>query len=215
MADVQLSDLPVASSAADADLMLIRNGLTDYQIAVSLVRSINIPGFSNLPSNYAVDSDYLMINRGSVNYKITYGQVGFAKGTKMWFYNTTPPTNWSLIENTGDRLLAVSDSTSKYKGLTPGQSGGTWQQEGVGGGTPGGGLSVAQLPPHQHRVPVGKETAGSSINPGLATRGKKFDADVTLTSYDGSENGLLGSPHNHGNLWRPLANIGLLANKDQ
>lgn len=209
---VQLSDLPVASSATDSDLTLLRKGLTDYQCAVELIRQINIAAFDILPNGYANATDLFMIARAGSNYQIQFSQVGFLKGTKMYFYGAAP-TGWSIVPGTGDKLLAVSDLITKYATGTPGTQQGTWQQHGVGGGVPGGGLSVAQLPPHQHYIPTGKSSTGETQNPQLAARGKTIESPKIVTD-NGSSNGLQGQPHNHGNSWRPAANVGCIAVKD-
>ena len=211
---VQLSDLPVASSAADSDLMLLRKGLTDYQCSVSIIRSINIAAFATLPGGFANNTDLLMIQRNLSSYQIQFSQIGFIKGTQCWFYQGAAPTGWIIVPDTGDRLLGVSSGGSaknKYGGNTAaGAQGGTWQQEGVGGGN--GGLTAAQIPPHTHEIPTGKDPTGTDQVPQLANRSKTVDSS-RIISLDGSPN-LKGQPHDHGQTWRPAANVGLIAKKN-
>lgn len=219
---VQLSDLPIATIAANDDLMLIRQGLTDYQIAVSAIRQIDLGALGGVPAG-PVASDLMLISRKNVstqlfeNFTIQFCQAGFPKSTKMWFYNNLPPApNWSVVSGTGDKLLAVATPiigavpAVPYKGITAGNQGGTWQQEGVGGGT--GALTADQIPPHTHRIPAGKRSSGSSQNPGFARRAEDFDNDSVITSSTG--NGTTGQTHNHGSAWRPFANVGVIGNKD-
>lgn len=204
MTAYQLSDLSSTGTAADADEMLLRKGLTDYRVAVSVIRNISISTLPSLSPDYAVASDYLIINRTILgvptNFKITYGQVGFPINTKMWFYNTTPPPNWSVVANTGDRLLAVSDSVFKYNGVSAGAGTGTWQQTDVT-------LTIDQIPAHSHTFRAfDHSTSQNTTHPAA---GKDTSTTTVTTSTVGG-----GQPHNHGNTWRPLANIGLIANKN-
>ena len=216
---VELNDLPVATSAANADTTLLRKGLTDYQCAVGLIRNINIPSLTPIPNGYANATDAFMINRtiGGTpqNYQINFSQVGLVKGTQMWFYQGRVPDGWSPIANTGNRLLAVSDGTNQYNGSAAGTQTGTWQQSDWT-------LTVAQLPPHKHKVYLGKNNtnANTSYVQGVTTPNTSGSGSETVTNAaytsDGSDNSsppLLGQPHNHGNTWRPLANVGIMGLK--
>lgn len=206
---VQISDLPVASSAVNGDLMLLRKGLTDYQINVTAIRQLDLTVFAPVPAPQA--NDLLFLQRGANVYAAFFSQVGLVQNTKAWFYQNTAPPGWSIMTGTGDKLLAVA-GTSPPGYTIAGIGQGSWQQEGVNGGIPGGGLTPAQLPPHTHIVPGGKDDAGSSLNPGMARRGRTFDPDNPIPTDGGT--GLTGSPHNHGSSWRPLANVGIICNKD-
>lgn len=213
MSSPTIPDLPVASVANDADQMLIRQPAgalgTDKNVLVSLVRKINVSGLPTLTSpTTAQDSDLFLISRGGVNFQIRHDQVSFRSGTKMWFYHNafTEIGGWSLV-SAGDNLLAVKGGSTYSVG---GVELGTWQQEGVGGGSPGGGLSIAQMPSHDHDISGAGATAGSGSqvrgwrNPGGSSSSKPWS---TLTN--GS-----GSPHNHGSSWRPLASVGIICQKN-
>jgi len=217
---VELNDLPVATVANNSDTTLLRQGLTDYQCSVGLIRNINIPSLTAIPNGYANPTDAFMINRtlGGVpqNYKINFSQVGLVQGTQMWFYQGVVPAGWSPIAGTGNRLLAVSDSPltanpQYYNSQNAGTQTGTWQQTDWT-------LTPAQLPPHKHQVYLGKSDTNinTSYVQGVVTPNSSGDQPCTAYTSDGSlsfGSPLLGQPHNHGNTWRPLANVGILGLK--
>jgi hypothetical protein len=220
---INLSGLPVAGPTSPSDLMLIRQGLTDYQIALQLVQSINVAAFDNLNPNYANSTDLMMIYRNGGNYQIQFSQVGFLLGTCMWFYNSAVPIGWTAIPNTGDRLLAVSDSVTKYAGsANPGTQAGSWQQSNAT-------LTIDQIPAHSHYAAMDNSVGSSGF---LYAAGKTTHViGDQFRNTQGFPTGGIGStayssssppdyftypgtnPHNHGNTWRPLANVGILGQK--
>lgn len=201
---VNLSDLPVATSAAPNDLMLLRKGLTDYQVAVNVIQSINITILNPIPFGFANATDLFLISRSGQNYNIRFSQVGIPKNSRMWFYNALPPVGWSIVPNTGGRLLAAQDSTTTYAGnLTPGTFAGTWQQTDTV-------LTINQIPAHSHNVKGATDTNGNKLSD-YARYGDKNhpgSQDIITKTTGG------GQGHNHGNLWRPASNVGVVGNKD-
>jgi hypothetical protein len=223
MSPVELSDLPVGNLSLSNDptaVLLMRTGLTDYQIAVAIIRNINLQALQTLPNGTPIQSDLMLVNRivsgVATNFQVTFGQVGFPVGTVMWFYNSLPPTpNWSVVANTGNRLLAVSDGTTNYNSAVPGSQSGTWQQEGVNGGTPGGGLTIAQMPSHTHTAVTQHNTNNSDGNRFAANQSRSPRGSATTDPTGGVNpaNASQSMPHNHGNTWRPMANVGILGRK--
>lgn len=215
MSYAQMSDLPVASMANNSDVVLLRSGLTDYQCAVSLIRNINIQSLSPIPGGFATATDLFIISRivSSIpsNFNIRFSQVSVPKGTRMWFYNSAAPIGWSIVPGTGGNLLAVNDGVTKYSGEnSAGSTSGTWQQTNHS-------LIPAEIPPHTHYVNLGKDSSGNPA--GNARRADNYDNISNCTTSNGAETfsgnpQLLGNGHNHGNTWRPLANVGIIANKD-
>lgn len=207
---VELPDLPIATIANDNDTTLLRQGLTDYQCAVSLIRNINVQALSPLPGNTAAATDLFLISRiisgNPNNFQIPFNQVGFLKSTKAWFWQAVAPSGWTIVPNTSDRVLASSGPNLGYGSPTippnGGQQVGTWQQQAIT-------LTLAQIPSHNHTVPTGKESTGSSLTPAYARRARNFDPDSVITS--GNSGGT--QSHNHGNVWRPAANVGIICNK--
>jgi hypothetical protein len=199
---IQLSGLPVATSAADSDIMLIRQGLVDKQIQVALVRTINLAAFSFLNTqspNTPQQNDIMLIARGGNNYKLRFAAVGFVAGTRMWFYSATAPAGWTILDNTSGALLAVKGTTY----TAPGSIQGTWQQTSHT-------LTLAQIPSHKHDVDGTGATSGS----GNVVRGYRADLNQDLRGWSTALAGG-GQGHNHGNTWRPLAHVGILCEKTE
>jgi len=232
MSPLELSDLPTATSASNNDKMLIRKGLTDYQIAVRYIREINIDALDPIEGGYAVATDILMISRNvptppsmiptPTNFQIRFSQVGFVKGTRMWFYQPNAPVGWSIVPDTGDKLVACQDASNNYNGVaSAGTSGGQWQQGDVDGVT-GKGLNLNQIPNHYHGVgaSLGSLDFGHSANAryGNTNTASFLSKGITgaTTSPTANPTWNAGScgPHNHGDSWRPLANVGIICNKD-
>ena len=80
---VQLSDLPVAPVVNDTDVMLVRQGLTDFQAEVSKVRAIDISAYSALTDPQP--TDLFMVQRATTTYSMRFDKVGFVAGTRLWF----------------------------------------------------------------------------------------------------------------------------------
>lgn len=207
---VNLSALPIATSVAPDDLMLIRKGLTDYQIAASIIQSINIgPQFLGpIPGGSALPNDLMLISRPNLsgayqNFNIRFNQVGVIKGTRMWFYNSLPPVGWTIVPGTGGNLLAAQDFQTTYAGnVSAGNTAGTWQQTAIV-------LTVNQIPAHQHSYQLFEDSAGSNEGTQGARRARTSAGNSGVTAPAGG-----GGAHDHGNTWRPLANVGVIGNKD-
>lgn len=144
----------------------------------------------------------------------------FPSGTRMVFYQSSAPPGWTQITSINDRVLRVVSGSG-------GGSGGNWSLSGVSiGGTS---LTVAQMPPHRHRLIKSASTSVSSTslgsnefahranNPGnnaqYALHGTTGgDATLGLSSQEGS-----GSAHSHGisnSSWRPSYIDVIVAEKD-
>lgn len=219
---VELSDLPMTTSPVNGDLMLVRKGLTDYQTTVGAIRNINVNALGSLPNGTPDATDAFLINRNiagtPTNFQIPFFQVGFLKSTKMWFWQGAPPVGWSIINGTGDRLLAVASNDAGYSGGGGGAVSGTWQQTGTV-------LTVLQIPNHQHFMRGG---SNSDNNNNIFMEGARTPSGVTPAYSSQACLGIVGGkgdvpshdafngcdPHNHGSVWRPLANVGVLGNKD-
>lgn len=124
----------------------------------------------------------------------------FPSGTKLFFYQDTAPPGWTIASNVSDCLLGVKtgDGTGVYQ--TAGTLQGTWQQADHV-------LSWGQMPKHQH---YSSQYAQGS---GRYSYEVKFEynqsADYPFGSVAGND-----EPHNHGNTWRPMAAVGIIAEKD-
>ena len=208
---VELPDLPIASVANDADTTLLRQGLTDYQCTVQKIRNINVAGLPPITNGFADASDLLLINR-TTNFNIRFSQIGFVRGTKMWFYQASAPTDWSIIPNTGDRLLAVAtpiigaSAAVPYSGTFGGSQSGNWQQSGAI-------LNINQIPNHTHFVNLATGGTAAALAKAASTPSSSGTTQTTGIFGTSNPDGV-SQAHDHGNLWRPLANVGILCNKD-
>lgn len=201
MSSVQLSDLPIASSANDGDLMLLRSGLTDYQINVTDIRKLDLSIFTSIASPLAADLYYTQ--SGGQTYSSRFSQIGFVTGTQMWFYQASAPNgdgSWVIVPGTGDSLLAVSDGTNNYFGASAGTQNGSWQQTDLT-------LTIDQIPAHIHEILTGRNFQQSSSGIYVG----RYDTLASSVIETQSTGGNL--PHNHGNIWRPFANIGAIYKK--
>ena len=213
---VQLSDLPVADLSLSNDssaVVLMRVGLTDYQCAVEIIRNINLFALQTLPNGTPVQTDLMMVNRNissvRTNFQVTFGQVGFPVATRLWFYNALPPApNWTIVPNTGGNLLAVNDTVTKYyqesgPGIPAGPSCGTWQQSDHI-------LTIAELPAHNHNIRIFASDVESAEGTRVSSTKKN---SYNVVNSDAVQNTGGGGGHNHGNTWRPLANVGIIGEK--
>ena len=191
---VVLDDLPTAGPISAGDYFLIRQGLTDYKVTAAVVQTVSFAGLTLISP---IISDSILINRSGVNYYTTFGQVGFPVGTKMWFYQGTPPsTNWQVIPGTGDRLLAVADPTpvigTNYKSIPQtfaGNQGGTWQQVGWA-------LTIAQMPSHTHTYKLYEDSVGNNSG---EQGGRRAVTDSETTTPPKTNSVGSGAQHDHGN----------------
>ena len=205
---IQITDLPTAPSVSNTDYTIIRQAGADYKVQIGLLREIDVSAYPSI--NTPSPNDLMLINRGGVNYSVRFDRVGFVAGTVFWFYQDTQPSGWQIVDGLGDSLLGVVGGSNLYQnfGLR-----GNWQQNGHA-------LTIDQIPSHAHRVLKTKSTTGSSNNLG-PVRGSDPDTGSFLTEPTGGQ-GSTGTggpanaptvPHNHGNTWRPLANVGILCRK--
>lgn len=196
---------PAGPVDPDNDLLLIRQGLNDRKIPAGQIGSLRLGELTMLPGQL-VASDVLLIGRvnggGYDNYIMPPQYLGFLNGTNAWFYQAAAPLGWTILQNTGNRVLACSDSTNKYNGQNAPSQTGTWQQTDTI-------LTIAQMPSHHHAVDArGAEKASGNLVEG-------HRSGSTGSSEWDTKNTGGGQGHNHGNTWRPLANVGILCTKNK
>ena len=146
---------------------------------------------------------------------------------KIWTYQNTAPSGWSIVAGTTDAILACKGGSQAYN-ANGGQQKGTWTQPnhthtGPSHTHTGGShaLTVAELAAHTHTVthPTGRGGEGGTSN-GLTEPGSTGTNTVTSSST-GS-----GTAHSHGATgaegtgatgakataitYRPLANLGII-----
>jgi len=137
----------------------------------------------------------------------------FLSGNSTFFYQNAAPSGW-VAESFVDALLGVKGGSVYTAGAS---EKGTWTQ-------PNCTLSVANLPAHTH----GEAGSHSHTRAGLASvrtnscgGGDAGAADLDVRYIDSSTNGAHthnsvggGSPHNHGNTYRPYAAVGIISTKN-
>lgn len=224
-AQVQIPDLNPAGPIDPNDLMLVRQGIMDVKATVAQISQINFATYT-ISSSPLSSTDVLLLGRndgsgGYQNYAINPQQLGFLPGARTWFYTNVAPLGWSIVPNTGDRVLGTVGGVQAYSstGLH-----GNWQQDDVGG-IPGNGLTIEQIPNHQHWGQFGREQTKSKAT---YLRGTEKLPDSGNPRY--TNNAILGIvggygdpgshdvfgqclPHSHGNTWRPAGVIGIICQK--
>lgn len=230
-APIEISGLPPAASAADADFTIIRQGLTDFRATVGMIRNINISALPSFPTSSPapLNSDYMILSRGGSSFKALFSSVGFAVNTCLWFYNSTSQLNlltpgWQIVPNTGDRLLACKGGSTYNVAQT---NGGTWTQ-------PSFKLSIGQIPAHQHGIRVVRNPASTNnystdkVSSGI---GGQSTSQIMKSFHTGGVGSTTGSsnpdayedftdsfstdtdPIQPVATWRPLANVGNIYKK--
>jgi hypothetical protein len=146
-------------------------------------------------------------------------------GSRMWFYQNSAPTGWTLQTSLTDILLACKGGNKAYN-ITGGTVAGEWQQTNAGThrhSTDGS---------HQHSCPIITSCPSGCNYPDSNWRSAPYGYDYVgsevLAGYPsykvGSAYRLRGSftgdhrhdstgDHNHQNTWRPHAAVGIICQK--
>ena len=122
----------------------------------------------------------------------------FPSGTKLWFYQNTAPSGWTIDTTPADAVLAVKGGSGAYN-VSGGSQAGTWTQ-------PDHTLTTAEIPAHTHTL------GGSYVYYATDYLGSYFVLTNLNNANTGSTGG--GGAHNHGTTWRPLAQVGIICTKD-
>ena len=220
-ANIQISDLdPVGVIDPLNDLLIIRQGLVDKKALVFQIQTVAFQGLT-ISASPLQANDLLIFGKNNgngtySNYAMTPERLGFLEGTQCWFYSATAPDGWQIVAGTGDRILGTVLGSGVYD--TAGLKG-TWQQQAVDG-VPNRGLSVKQIPNHQHFGQFGRTQSDSEAkyirgSAQLAnSNSPRYSSDTVLGIIGGAgdipSHDAFGAcdPHNHGALWRPSACIG-------
>lgn len=143
---------------------------------------------------------------------------------KLWTYQDTAPTGWSIVSGTADALMACKGGTNAYN-TAGGAQAGTWTQPShthtgpshthMGGAHP---LSESEMPAHSHSF----QYANASFYHG---GGLSSYLDVAMNTKTTGETGG-GGTHSHGatsaagtgatssngtaSTYRPIANVGIV-----
>ncbi len=227
---IEISDLDPAVTIDPAnDLVIVRQGITDKKVTVAQINQVSFASLA-ISGTPLTATDVLMFGQndglgGYQNYAINPQQIGFLTGVRAWFYQATAPLGWQIVPGTGDRVLGVSvPAGSLYNGAAPGTLTGTWQQGDVSG-VPGNGLTVDQIPNHQHWGQFGSfhNSATSKYIYGAtqqaSTGNPRYGVNVVLGIVGGAgdtpSHDSFGAcnPHNHGSSWRIASCVGIVCEK--
>lgn len=145
------------------------------------------------------------VAKGTVTVGITSGYIEgianpFPAGTKLWFYQDTAPTGWTIDASVADSVIAVKGGTQAYN-VSGGNLAGTWQQAGHT-------LTINEIPSHSHVLNMHNEWSVRQNNKGPYLRPGKDGSPITSDAIGG------GQAHNHGNTWRPYAAVGIICTKN-
>lgn len=211
---ITIPDLDPASPLdPDNDLLLIRQGLTDKKVLLGMLQKVNLASLPML-SGQLTSTDVLMVGRpsgggGYDNYLMPPQYLGFLNGTCAWFWQATAPLGWSVVPNSGDKVLAtVLPGGQSYQYNSAGYQG-DWQQEDHE-------LSIDEIPDHMHRIAVSLGSADDWNKAKSCRAGKDGQTSVGVaTSGVAGRTQPTTKGHNHGNEWRPEAAVGILCVKDK
>lgn len=200
---INISQLDPASPIdSNNDLLLVRQGLNDRKATVDQINNLRLSAFNPLPGSLQ-STDVFLVGRNVAgqyqNYLATPQSIGFYAGTVCYFWMASAPVGWTIVPNSGDRVLATAlPGGASYQYNTVGLQG-TWQQENHV-------LTIAEMPAHNHTFPMYETT--STNNKVKVGPGKNDIRDTIPTSTVGGNQG-----HNHGSTWRPAALVGILCQK--
>ena len=114
---------------------------------------------------------------------------------KIWTYQDTAPTGWTIMSGVSDTLIATKGSASTYY-ITGETQAGTWTQSDHI-------LTTDEMPSHTHTRLAATQPYDFHIS-----RGGIFPLTNVYSRNTGSAGG--DQAHNHGDTYRPLANVGII-----
>lgn len=148
--------------------------------------------------SYATDENIIYRDTGTDISSMT--AIPIPSTTKMYFYENTAPTGWTIDGAVADKVLAVKGGAQAYN-AAGGTMAGTWTN-------PSHTLTAAQTPSHRHTA--GHCTATQDEMYGCGGFAGTGTGAVSYTGYIGS-----GGGHSHGSTtFRPYAALGIIATKD-
>jgi len=176
------------------------------------------------------------VNNSSVTSSLDYKvNKFFTSGRKLYLYENTAPTGWSIVSACADGLLAVKGGSQAYN-VSGGNRAGTWTQPNH---THTGPSHTHTGPSHNHqwyKTVAGAGTAGRTWNSGgtevdlpqgdvkngtvsaIGSETTQKDVGNSYTSKAGTGvTGASGTGNTSANAtvntWRPLANVGIIVQK--
>ena len=188
------------------------DSFTDKQDGVDYPQAIHINDVQDaieaLETKLGIDSSG---DTNSIDYKVNNF---FVSGRKLWLYEDTAPTGWTIVSVT-DAVLAVKGGTQAYN-TTGGNTAGTWTQPD----------HTHTIPDHWHDLPFGRPDGDYGL---YADQDQRIGADIvvergygvgstgswTVPSYRtyGTDGGGTTGSSATANTWRPYATVGIIVEK--
>lgn len=163
----------------------------------------------------------------------------FSSGRKLWIYENSAPTGWTILTSCADGLLAVKGGTNAYN-VTGGNQAGTWTQPTHTHTLGNTALTESQIPSHYHFIATNESMLNK--NTGAVVQLTNSNSVPFYTNYTTGtvDNGYLffggsvgvqptigrssatgsGTAHGHSvtsvstaNTWRPKAYVGIIIQK--
>lgn len=138
-------------------------------------------------------------------------------GTQFWFFNDTAPTGWTITSGCGDGLCAIKTDSGTWNVSGGTKITGSWAHIHA---TSGHSLTESEVPTHSHTL-TEPDTMTSGSYYIWTTAGSSPVWETRYTEYSGQSS---PSAHDHGDTlqakintgdtagsWRPLANVGIIA----
>ena len=226
---IEISDLTPASAIDRAnDLVVLRQGLSDKKATLQQISNLTLADYTILGSPLN-QSDVFLMGRNDgfgnyTNFLTTINRFGFLAGVRTWFYDSVAPLGWQIVAGTGDRVLGtILNGGAVYQYNAFGLQG-SWQQGDVSG-VAGNGLTVLQIPNHQHFGQMGQTQ--SNQNPRFIYGAEAFPNPNNPRYSSETVLGIVGGagdvpshdafgacdPHNHGDRFRPASTVGIICEK--
>jgi len=142
-----------------------------------------------------------------------------AAGRKLWIYENTAPTGWTIVSACADIVLACKGGSQAYN-VNGGTLAGTWTQPNHSHTSGNFTLTTNEIPSHRHAFNLYGTGSTYSINLPYGLN----PAGASLGEIDAGAGGLIGGgqAHNHGatgdaatvSSYRPYAAVGIVVQKD-
>ena len=111
----------------------------------------------------------------------------FVSGRKLYLYENTAPTGWTIVAVT-DKVLAVKGGSAAYN-VSGGNTGGTFD------------ITISNMPEHDHPANYGSSGSNSTYY--------QYSGSST-----GTNNAMIGNTGGSDGLYRPAAAVGIIVSKD-
>jgi hypothetical protein len=148
----------------------------------------------------------------------------FPSGTKMYFYQASAPTGWTIDNTLGDRLLAVHGTSAYASSTGGGEQKGSWTISGFSNHATH--TAHTDHPAHNHLY-MGYGLGGVNRDSAQSGSYNHYNSAGTQIPYTNSQSLYTANlaaqshsahsahdAHSQDGNWRPAANVGIIATRD-